>query len=80
MFDELCKFKKMIITGVLFILFASPMLFNFTHKYIGNLIGVAFVRGNIPTLVGISVHAVIFSFLMRWVWGSCDSGMWMVDM
>ena len=70
MFDELCKFKKMIITFGLFILLASPMLFSFTQKYIGSLFGVAFVRGNTPTLVGISVHAAIFSLLMRWLWTS----------
>lgn len=68
MFDQLSKLKKMIITVVLFIVFASPMLFSYTQQYIGNTFGLTLVRGGVPTLMGIALHAVAFTILLRWVW------------
>lgn len=75
--DELSKLKKMIISAILFIVFASPVLFSYSQQYIGNTFGLTLVRGGVPTLTGIGLHAVVFALLLKWVWGRRGNGMLM---
>jgi len=59
------KWKYTLYTTVIFLIVVSPYTYQITNKLFSKLIGtVASVNGS-PTTVGIVLHAVVFTLLLR---------------
>ncbi len=67
--DSFSKWSISIFTGILFIIFAAPVTFNFVQKYIGTPLKQTFVRNGVPTLTGLLVHGLLFALVVKILMG-----------
>jgi len=56
-----------IMAGLLFVLFASPYMFSLTQRLVGNPLKQAFVRNGVPTLLGLGVHGLVYTLVVRFL-------------
>ncbi len=64
---RVCSFDRTliaIIIGILFFLIAMPMAFRLSNRA-GGLIGIKTLNKNTPTLIGMLLHALIFTLIIR---------------
>lgn len=64
--DNMKKWKYTLITTVIFLLVANPYTYILVNRLIGNLVKIASPTG-CPTLVGLIVHTIVFTFILRGV-------------
>lgn len=59
------KWKYTIMTTLLFLVIVNPMTYNFVNRYLGKFVGRISNAGGCPTELGIVVHAIVFTLLLR---------------
>lgn len=68
--DNMKKWKYTLITTVIFLIIANPytyILVNYLFKCcLGKRVVIASATG-CPTMIGLIIHAVVFTLLLRWV-------------
>lgn len=62
------KWKYTLLTTLIFILVVHPMTYKLVQKLLGNIIGkIADIKTGCPTMLGIFVHTVVFTLLLRYI-------------
>lgn len=62
------KWRYTLLTTLIFLIVVNPMTYQLTQKLFGNVIGnIANASTGCPTTVGIAVHAVAFTLLLRYI-------------
>ncbi|MEO7398151.1 MAG: hypothetical protein ABIW84_06265 [Ilumatobacteraceae bacterium] len=64
---RVCSFDRTliaIIIGILFFLIAMPMAFRLSNT-LGGFVGVKTLNKNSPTLLGMLIHVIIFTLIIR---------------
>lgn len=59
------KWKYTLYTTVIFLIVVSPYTYQITNKLFSKLIGTVASANGSPTTVGILLHAVVFTLLLR---------------
>jgi len=59
------KWLISLMSGIIFILIASPFMFNLTQQLIANPLGQRFVVGGTPTVLGLAVHGLVYTLIVR---------------
>lgn len=67
--DSFSKWSNSILAGLLFMLLAAPMTFEFVQKYVGKPLGQTFARHGVPTLLGLAVHGLLYALLIKLLMG-----------
>ena len=62
------KWRYTLLTTIIFLIVVNPMTYQLTQKLFGNVHGnIANTSTGCPTTIGIAVHAVIFTLLLRYI-------------
>lgn len=59
------KWLISLVSGLIFMLIASPFMFNLTQRLIGDQLNLTFVKGNVPTTTGLLVHGAVYTLIVR---------------
>jgi hypothetical protein len=60
------KWLISLMSGAIFILIASPFMFNLTQKLIGNPLKMKFIgTSGLPTTLGLIVHGAVYTLIVR---------------
>lgn len=59
------KWLISLVSGLIFVLIASPFMFNLTQRLVGRPLGLNFIVGNVPTVVGLLVHGAVYTLIVR---------------
>lgn len=62
---ELHSFKQSLLVGILFVLFASPFMFDLTQQFIGNTFKLELARNGVPLPLGLLVHGLLFALVYK---------------
>lgn len=60
------KWKYTLMTTILFLIVTNPAMYRLTHKLVGKVVKIS-NRSGCPTLAGYLIHAVVFTFILRWM-------------
>lgn len=64
--NNMDKWRYTLITTVLFLIVVNPMTYKLTNKLFSKLLGpIANGSSGCPSMVGILLHAVVFTLLLR---------------
>lgn len=63
--SSLDKWKYTLITTVLFLIVVHPETYKLVHSLIGKVVGKIASKDGAPTILGIMVHSVVFTLLLR---------------
>lgn len=62
------KWRYTLLTTLIFLIVVNPMTYQFVQNLFGNVLGrLADTTTGCPTYLGIAVHAVVFTLLLRYV-------------
>lgn len=62
------KWKYTLLTTLIFILVVHPMTYKLVQKLLGGILGkIADFKTGCPTMLGIAVHAVVFTLILRYI-------------
>lgn len=62
------KWRYTLLTTLIFLIVVNPMTYQLVQKLFGNVLGnIANSATGCPTYLGIAVHAVVFTLLLRYV-------------
>lgn len=61
------KWKYTLLTTIIFIIVASPKTYKVVNKLLGGIIGKIANADGCPTTLGLLVHAVVFTLILRYV-------------
>lgn len=59
------KWLISLMSGIIFIVIASPFMFDLTQRLIGKPLGLSFVKGGTPTITGLLVHGAVYTLIVR---------------
>lgn len=62
---SMLKWKYTLYTTILFLLLANPYVFKLVQKLLGKFVTIA--RDGCPTTKGLLVHALVFTFVLRFL-------------
>ena len=68
--DNMKKWKYTLITTVIFLIVANPYTYMFVNMCVKSIFGKRIVIASAtgcPTIIGLLLHAVVFTLLLRWV-------------
>lgn len=68
--DNMKKWKYTLITTVIFLIVANPYTYIFVNMCVKGIFGKRIVIASAtgcPTIIGLLLHAVVFTLLLRWV-------------
>ena len=60
------KWRYTLLTTLIFLIVVNPMTYQLTQKLFGNVLGNIANACGCPTYVGIAVHAVVFTLILRY--------------
>ena len=60
------KWRYTLLTTIIFLIVVNPMTYQLTQKLFGNVLGNIANACGCPTYVGIAVHAVVFTLILRY--------------
>ena len=63
---DMDKWRYTIYTTILFLIIVNPMTYKLVQSLLGSFVKIADTNG-CPTMNGILVHAVVFTFLLRYL-------------
>lgn len=61
------KWRYTLLTTVIFLVVVNPMTYQLVHKLFGNVLGNIVNASGCPTMLGIAVHAIIFTLIVRYI-------------
>ena len=61
------KWKYTLITTIIFILVILPITYKITNLLLGKLIGKLCDSNGCPTQIGLIIHTVVFTLLLRYI-------------
>ena len=61
------KWRYTLMTTVLFLCIVNPYTYRFVQSLLGGICKIADPRSGCPTMCGIIVHAIAFTFILRWL-------------
>ena len=62
------KWRYTLLTTVIFLIVVNPMTYQLVQKLFGNVLGnIANSATGCPTYLGIAVHTVVFTLILRYV-------------
>ena len=64
--SDLQKWKYTLITTIIFILAVMPLTYQLTNKTLGKVFGKLCDVNGCPTIMGIIIHTIIFTLLLRY--------------
>ena len=60
------KWLISLMSGIIFVIIASPMVFQLTQKVLGKPLGLNFLdKSGVPTMIGLLVHGVVYTLIVR---------------
>ena len=60
------KWLISLMSGIIFIVIASPMVFNVTQRLLAKPLGLNFINSSgVPTITGLLVHGVVYTIIVR---------------
>lgn len=60
------KWLISLMSGIIFMLIASPMVFQLTQKVLGKPLGLSFLdKSGVPTMTGLLVHGIVYTLIVR---------------
>ena len=60
------KWKYTLITTVIFLLVVMPLTYRLTNRILGKVFGKLCDAGGCPTMMGIFIHTIVFTLLLRY--------------
>ena len=61
------KWRYTLLTTIIFLIVINPRTYQLTQKLFGNVLGNIANASGCPTTVGIAVHAVVFTLILRYI-------------
>lgn len=61
------KWRYTIWTTIVFLLIVNPYTYQLTHKLFSGILGSISSPTGCPTMVGIGLHAVVFTLIVRYM-------------
>jgi len=63
------KWKYTLITTVIFLLVVMPLTYQLTNKVLGKVLGKLCDANGCPTMMGLLIHTIVFTLLLRYQMG-----------
>ena len=60
------KWKYTLITTVIFLLVVMPLTYKLTNRILGKVLGKLCDASGCPTMMGIFIHTIVFTLLLRY--------------
>jgi len=62
------KWRYTLLTTLIFLIVVNPMTYQLVQKLFGNVLGnIANPTTGCPTYLGIAIHAIIFTLILRYI-------------
>jgi hypothetical protein len=61
------KWKYTLYTTIILLLLFNPFTFKFMNSLLSNLVGKIASNDGCPTLLGLAIHAIVFTLIIRYM-------------
>ena len=67
--DSMDKWRYTLWTTLVFLIIVNPYTYKFTQKILGGILGNISNASGCPSTIGIGLHAIVFTLIVRYMMG-----------